>query len=69
MYHPGVDALASPLVQMLALGVVIAAALAWANRRYQRCPHCRRWVPRAHRGWFRCKGCGRQYHRSVHLKR
>jgi tRNA(Ile2) C34 agmatinyltransferase TiaS len=39
------------------------------KRRYQRCPHCRRVVPRARRGWLRCKTCGRQYHRSVWLRR
>jgi len=53
-----------------AAGVLIVIG-AWkiASRKYQRCPHCRRFVPRAVRGWLRCKGCGRQYHRSVHLKR
>ncbi len=69
MYHPRVDALDSPLVQALGLGVVALAAMGLFTRRYQRCPHCRRWVPRAHRGWLRCRTCGRQYHRSVHLRR
>lgn len=55
----------------LALGaaIVLGLALAVGNRHYQRCPHCRRLVRRAHRGWLRCPHCGRQYHRSVMLKR
>jgi ribosomal protein L37AE/L43A len=47
---------------------VLVAGLMLVSRHYQRCPHCRRMVPRAHRGWLRCRTCGRQYHRSVHLK-
>jgi ribosomal protein L37AE/L43A len=52
------------------LGVLVAVG-GWSvvSRKYQRCPHCRRFVRRAVRGWLRCKGCGRQYHRSVQLKR
>jgi tRNA(Ile2) C34 agmatinyltransferase TiaS len=49
--------------------IVVIGAWNLVNRRYQRCPHCRKIVPRAVRGWLRCKGCGRQYHRSVMLKR
>jgi hypothetical protein len=64
-----VDVLGSPLVQVLALCLVAAIAMALFTRRYQRCPHCRRWVPRARRGWLRCRTCGRQYHRSVQLRR
>jgi hypothetical protein len=57
-----------PVTYVLAL--VVAAALGSAYmRRYQRCPHCRRVVPRARRGWLRCRACGRQYHRSVWLRR
>jgi len=64
-----VDALASPLLLAIGVGVVALATLGLVSRRYQRCPHCRRLVPRAHRGWLRCRTCGRQYHRSVHLGR
>jgi len=64
-----VDALASPLLQAIGLGAVALAVLGLVNRRYQRCPHCRRLVRRARRGWLRCRVCGRQYHRSVQLKR
>ncbi|HEV8586173.1 MAG TPA: hypothetical protein VGT02_14495 [Methylomirabilota bacterium] len=63
------DALASPLVQALGVGAVALVLVSLLTRRYQRCPHCRRWVLRAHRGWLRCRTCGRQYHRSVHLRR
>jgi ribosomal protein L37AE/L43A len=57
----------SPLPYVLvALGVAMIVVYA---RRYQRCPHCRRVVPRARRGWLRCRSCGRQYHRSVWLRR
>ncbi len=45
--------------------VLILAAYSVTVRYYQRCPHCRRAVRRARRGWLRCPRCGRQYHRSV----
>jgi tRNA(Ile2) C34 agmatinyltransferase TiaS len=64
-----VDALASPFVRVLGLIAVAIVVLRIVNRYYQRCPHCRRWVRRAHRGWLRCKSCGRQYHRSVQFRR
>ena len=58
----------SPLTYVLvALSVVVLTGA--YKQRYQRCPHCRRVVPRARRGWLRCKTCGRQYHRSVWLRR
>jgi hypothetical protein len=60
---------ASPLVQLGALTMVGVLVVGLVSRRYQRCPHCFRMVPRAHRGWRRCRGCGRQYHRSVRLRR
>ena len=70
LYHPRVvDLLASPLVQALGLVLVVTVAARYLTHRYQRCPHCRCVVPRAHRGWLRCRGCGRQYHRSVQMKR
>jgi hypothetical protein len=49
--------------------VVLGAGMMFLSRYFQRCPHCRRLVTRARRGWLRCRTCGRQYHRSVHLKR
>ena len=58
-----------PLVQLGLAIVVGVLVISLAGRRYQRCPHCNRPVRRAHRGWLRCRGCGRQYHRSVHLRR
>jgi tRNA(Ile2) C34 agmatinyltransferase TiaS len=58
----------SPLTYVLAL-LVAALIVSMYARRYQRCPHCRRVVPRARRGWLRCRACGRQYHRSVWLRR
>jgi tRNA(Ile2) C34 agmatinyltransferase TiaS len=64
-----VDLFSSPLVQGAALAAIGLIILALVTRRYQRCPHCDRMVPRAHRGWLRCRGCGRQYHRSVRLRR
>jgi len=64
-----VDVLYLPQVQLLAAGLAVLLVYLWARSRYQRCPHCRRLVKRAHRGWLRCRGCGRQYHRSVMLKR
>jgi hypothetical protein len=48
---------------------VLGVGMVFVTRHFQRCPHCRRMVPRARRGWLRCRTCGRQYHRSVHLKR
>jgi tRNA(Ile2) C34 agmatinyltransferase TiaS len=57
-----------PVVYGVAL-VILAILAAVYSRRYQRCPHCRRIVPRARRGWLRCRSCGRQYHRSVWLRR
>jgi tRNA(Ile2) C34 agmatinyltransferase TiaS len=53
--------------------LVVVAAVALLlylllSRRYQRCPHCGAFVRRARRGWFRCRRCGRQYHRSVKLR-
>jgi tRNA(Ile2) C34 agmatinyltransferase TiaS len=64
-----VDALASPLFLPIGVAAVALAVLGLVSRRYQRCPHCGRLVPRAHRGWLRCRLCGRQYHRSVNLGR
>jgi tRNA(Ile2) C34 agmatinyltransferase TiaS len=64
-----VDWLPSPLIQLGAVAVVGVLVVSLVTRRYQRCPHCNRMVLRAHRGWLRCRGCGRQYHRSVHLRR
>jgi len=64
-----VDALASPLFLSIGVGAVALAVLGLVSRRYQRCPHCGRLVARAHRGWLRCRLCGRQYHRSVNLGR
>jgi rRNA maturation endonuclease Nob1 len=67
-----VDALLSLLssgwFQVLA-AAGLGGGLMVLTRYMQRCPHCRRVVPRARRGWLRCRTCGRQYHRSVHLKR
>jgi tRNA(Ile2) C34 agmatinyltransferase TiaS len=57
------------LIQLGAVAVVGVLVVSLVTRRYQRCPHCNRMVPRAHRGWLRCRGCGRQYHRSVHLRK
>jgi tRNA(Ile2) C34 agmatinyltransferase TiaS len=57
------------MLQVVAAAVVAVLAVTVVGRRYQRCPHCNRMVPRAHRGWLRCRGCGRQYHRSVHLRK
>jgi tRNA(Ile2) C34 agmatinyltransferase TiaS len=57
-----------PVVYGVAL-VLFAILATFYSRRYQRCPHCRRIVPRARRGWLRCRSCGRQYHRSVWLRR
>jgi tRNA(Ile2) C34 agmatinyltransferase TiaS len=58
----------SPLVQVAAVTLVVVLVSTLVSRRYQRCPHCGHMVPRAHRGWLRCRSCGRQYHRSVHLR-
>jgi hypothetical protein len=57
-----------PVVYGVAL-VILAILVTVSSRRYQHCPHCRRVVPRARRGWLRCRSCGRQYHRSVWLRR
>ncbi|OGL20004.1 MAG: hypothetical protein A3F92_11380 [Candidatus Rokubacteria bacterium RIFCSPLOWO2_12_FULL_71_22] len=54
---------------VLALLVVTLAALLYARRVLQRCPHCRTLVRRARRGWLRCPRCHRQYHRSVPRQR
>jgi uncharacterized protein with PIN domain len=53
-----------PIVAAAAVVVVILAV--WVARRYQRCPHCHRFVRRVHEGWMRCSRCGRQYHRGLH---
>jgi tRNA(Ile2) C34 agmatinyltransferase TiaS len=53
----------------LAALVVVVGAYWYVHRILQRCPHCRRFVRRAARGWFRCPHCGRQYHRSVPRQR
>jgi tRNA(Ile2) C34 agmatinyltransferase TiaS len=53
----------------LAALVVAVGAYVYIHRIMQRCPHCRRLVRRAVRGWFRCPHCGRQYHRSVPQQR
>jgi hypothetical protein len=50
------------------IAAALGASVMLASRHFQLCPHCRRVVPRAKRGWLRCRTCGRQYHRSVHLK-
>ena len=50
---------------LIAAAVVVALAIAYLCRVFQRCPHCGRIVRRALRGWFRCPHCHRQYHRSV----
>jgi hypothetical protein len=46
---------------------VLIVAVAWIVlwRLYQRCPHCRRLVPRATGGTRRCRRCGRQYYRGL----
>jgi len=64
-----VDFIHSPLVQIGAVVLVVLFVRFLVMRRYQRCPHCLRLVRRAHRGWLRCKSCGRQYHRSVQIRR
>jgi hypothetical protein len=64
-----VDLISLSKLPLVAAGILVFLILVWGRSHYQRCPHCRRIVPRAHRGWLRCRGCGRQYHRSVHLKR
>ena len=56
-----------PLVAAAALVLVIVAV--WAVLRYQRCPHCHRWVRRVRDGWMRCSRCGRQYHRGLRAVR
>ena len=56
-------------LQAAAGAIVVIGGWSLFNRKFQKCPHCRKIVPRAVRGWKRCKGCGRQYHRSVMLKR
>ncbi len=58
----------SPLTYALVSLAVVVLTVAY-QQRYQRCPHCRRVVPRARRGWLRCRTCGRQYPRSVWLRR
>lgn len=58
----------APWLPLVLLGALVAA-LALARRYLQRCPHCRRLVRRAYRGWLRCPSCGRQYHRSVPRQR
>jgi hypothetical protein len=55
-----------------AIAAAAAVALAfglWALWRYQRCPHCRRFVRRARGGWLRCPRCGRQYHHGFRVVR
>jgi ribosomal protein L37AE/L43A len=64
-----VDWLGAPTMYVLAVGALVVIVGIYVNRRFQRCPHCRRVVRRAVRGWLRCRGCGRQYHRSVWLRR
>jgi tRNA(Ile2) C34 agmatinyltransferase TiaS len=59
----------APMTYVLGIGALVALGSTYASRHYQRCPHCRRVVPRAIRGWLRCRTCGRQYHRSVQLRR
>jgi tRNA(Ile2) C34 agmatinyltransferase TiaS len=63
------DWLTAQTTYVLAIGILVVLASIYASRRYQLCPHCRRLVPRAVRGWLRCRTCGRQYHRSVQLRR
>jgi hypothetical protein len=48
-----------------AAALVLVVAVVWALLRYQRCPHCHRWVRRARGRWMRCSRCGRQYHRGL----
>lgn len=57
------------LFLLIAAGVAVALAMAYLHRIFQRCPHCGRIVRRALRGWFRCRHCHRQYHRSVQQQR
>jgi len=65
-----VDSLPAAWLYAGGLGLLAVVVGAYAGRRrYQLCPHCRRVVPRAVRGWLRCRGCGRQYHRSVWWRR
>jgi tRNA(Ile2) C34 agmatinyltransferase TiaS len=64
-----VEWLSAPVEYVFGLAVVVVFVSTYASRRYQLCPHCRRVVPRAVRGWLRCRACGRQYHRSVWLRR
>jgi hypothetical protein len=68
-----VDALAALLsslwMQALGVGALVLVAVLVLSRYYQRCPHCDRFVARAHRQWVRCPGCGRQYNRSVPSRR
>jgi tRNA(Ile2) C34 agmatinyltransferase TiaS len=64
-----VDAVSASWIQFAVAVLVLAAGWQYLRRRYQKCPHCERIVPRAVRGWLRCKRCGRQYHRSVHFHR
>ncbi|MBI3624964.1 MAG: hypothetical protein HY215_02255 [Candidatus Rokubacteria bacterium] len=60
------DALSSlPLVLYGGAAVILAIGIFYGWRNYQRCPHCRRVVPRVYRGWLRCRGCGRQYRRGL----
>ena len=60
--------LSSPVVQMLLVVLFVMLVISIAGRRFQRCPHCGHVVRRVYRGWLRCGSCGRQYHRSVHLR-
>jgi len=50
--------------EVLIVGAVVFIVVAWwiLARWYQRCPHCRRVVRRAHTRSLRCSRCGRQYY-------
>lgn len=61
--------LTSPWMLLFPAILLVLAARSLTLRYYQRCPHCRRLVRRARRGWLRCPRCGRQYHRSVVFQR
>jgi hypothetical protein len=48
--------------------MLVGAGLLFGWQRFQRCPHCGRFVKRAQQGWLRCWACGRQYRRGLRVR-
>jgi hypothetical protein len=57
-----------PPFVVVAAAAIVAAAGYYGWQKYQRCPHCGRFVRRVFRGWLRCPHCGRQYRKGLRLR-